>query len=390
MWTAQNRLRGWRFDVLLAAALSVAGQLELVLNLSRVTPPVPLQVLAFLTMTGSVAVRRTAPVLAAALVSTGLLVQEVLAGPAPVLSGFLAYLVVSYSLGRHAVGWALASGIVVFLASFVSYLPATGSATAGDGAADLAGNLLITGTLIGAGRAARVVADRAEAAAVRAELAERDRDAAASRAVEQERGRIARELHDIVAHHVSVMVLQAGAARQVLDSTPDRTRTALLAVEHSGRAAIADMRRLLDVLRSEPAAQPDQPQPGLADLTDLAAQFRSVGVPVALDLDLGGREIGAAVAVSAYRIVAEALANVRAHASGARAEVRVRRSGDALAVEVVDSGGTPDHAAAREPGTGQGLVGMRERAALFGGTLQAGRRPGGGFAVSARLPLEEA
>ncbi|MDT0443807.1 sensor histidine kinase [Streptomyces johnsoniae] len=206
---------------------------------------------------------------------------------------------------------------------------------------------------------------------------------ASHRAVTEEQARIARELHDVIAHSVSVVVVQAAAADDVFDERPDQARSALRAIESSGRATLAELRRLLAVVRPEPDER--SPQPGLDRLGELAEPLRAAGLPVSLTVRVPG-PLPAGVEVSAYRIVQEALTNVLRHARARRVEVTARADGDVLEVEVTDDGaGAGVHAGARG---GFGLVGMRERAAVLGGTVAAGPRPGGaGFRVHARLPL---
>ncbi|WP_433281166.1 sensor histidine kinase [Pseudonocardia xinjiangensis] len=209
------------------------------------------------------------------------------------------------------------------------------------------------------------------------------RRAETRRAVLEERARIARELHDVLAHTVSVMVVQAGAAADVFDVSPERARAAVCAIESSGRNAQAELRRFLRTVRPDPGMD-DEPQPGLADLTALAASVTRAGLPVALDVDVH-TDVQAGVALSAYRIVQEALTNTLRHAHATRAQVAVRLLEGELLVDVHDDGrGMPGRSAA-----GQGLVGMRERAELLGGRLRTAPDPDGGFRVSARLPLQE-
>jgi signal transduction histidine kinase len=219
----------------------------------------------------------------------------------------------------------------------------------------------------------------------RAERAERDRAAEARRAVAAERARIARELHDVVAHHVSVTVVQAGAARQVLDTDPERTRSALVAIEDAGRRALTATPSLLRALRTDDADEARAPQPTLADLADLVAGVTAAGLPVTLRIEGAQRPLPPSLDLSAYRIVQEALTNSLKHAGPARAEVVIRYGREDLEVTVIDDG---DGALRpRVAGSGHGLVGMQERVALFGGELHTGAPPQGGFAVRARLPL---
>jgi signal transduction histidine kinase len=223
----------------------------------------------------------------------------------------------------------------------------------------------------------RVVGDRER----RAQLAERERDVAAREAVLEERSRIARELHDVIAHNVSMIVVQAGAERRVLDGTGGSTRDVLAGIEHIGRGALTEMRRLVGMLRTE-GADPLTPQPGLDDLPRLVTQVREAGLPVELHVVGDRHPIPVGIELSAYRIVQEALTNALKHAGEATATVRVRYASDVLELEISDDG----HAAEAAASGGHGLVGMRERAALCGGRFVAGRGPGGGFTVRALLP----
>jgi signal transduction histidine kinase len=225
----------------------------------------------------------------------------------------------------------------------------------------------------------RVVGDRER----RAQLAERERDMAAREAVLDERARIARELHDVIAHHVSMIVLQAGAERRTLGDTNGPTREVLETIERSGRGALTEMRRLLGMLRDD-ETQPLAPQPRLNDVSNLVAQLREAGLPVELHIDGERRELAAGIELSAYRIVQEALTNALKHGGDARAGVHLHYGADTLELEIIDDGtGT----GSRPPNSGHGLVGMRERVALHGGLLDAGRRPNGGYAVRVQLPI---
>jgi signal transduction histidine kinase len=212
------------------------------------------------------------------------------------------------------------------------------------------------------------------------------RQDAARRAVADERARIARELHDVVAHNVSLIVVQAVAAEDVFDAKPEVARDALRKIEASGRAALAELRRLLETVRPDSADEANAPQPGLNRLDALAEAVEAAGLKVALHREGAPVDLPAGVDLSAYRIVQEALTNTLRHAGATRADVTVRYGADEIGVEVVDdgSGSTPD---ATEVTTGHGLVGMRERAALLGGTIEVGAAPGGGFRVHAELPL---
>ena len=215
----------------------------------------------------------------------------------------------------------------------------------------------------------------------------------AARAVAEERSRIARELHDVVSHAISVTVLQARGARRTLDSDPAAARAALDAIEQTNTAALGDMRRLLAVLRdTEPDGRDDAhaPQPSLAHLDSLVAQVRGSGIPVSVEVSGDDRDVPPGVDLSAYRIVQEALTNALKHAEASPTRVRLDYSDDALTVTVVDDG-SPTSAAPRGP-AGHGLIGIRERVAVVGGDVEAGPDGHGGFRVRARLPytLEDA
>jgi signal transduction histidine kinase len=216
----------------------------------------------------------------------------------------------------------------------------------------------------------------------------RDREVATREAVVAERGRIARELHDVVAHHMSVMVVQAEAARAVGGRDPGAANEALRQIEASGRTGLAEMRRLLEILKSQEDGDGREPQPGLAQLGGLIEGMGSTGMLVESEVSGPPRPLPPGVDLSAYRIVQEALTNTLKHAGGPRAHVLVRYEPDAVEVEVVDDGPGPPPAQANGASAGHGLIGMRERVQLFGGELDAGPRPGGGFRVWARLPAE--
>src|SRR6266540_2493893 len=234
-----------------------------------------------------------------------------------------------------------------------------------------------------AGFALRERAEQAEAAETRATLAERERDAAARIAVAEERARIARELHDIVAHAVSVMVLQVGAVRHRLPDALAEDRDALRGVEQAGRTALAEMRRLLGVMRYDGDDVELMPQPGLDGLDSLLGEIRRAGLPVRLHLDGEPFPLPGAIDLSAYRIVQEGLTNSLKHARASKADVTVRYRPDELQLEVRDDG----EGGSTTDGLGHGLVGVRERGKIYGGEMSAGTANGGGFILSTRLPL---
>jgi len=296
----------------------------------------------------------------------------------------------SYALAAHdTLGRAIA-GLAVAVPGLTIFTTATHQSALGmvnprtllggqvqGGTGYLAGEILLF-WLVGV-----FVRGRRQAAALAARNAALQRQA--EQAVTAERARIARELHDIVAHHLSVVVLQAAGAR-ASGQASDRT---LEKIEHSGRQALTEMRRLLGMLR-EPDEEPAlTPQPGLAELPALAESVRAAGLPVHLVIDGIDAALPPAVDVSAYRIVQEALTNVLKHAGSACAEVSIGYVDDSVTIEVTDDGpglDTADPLWAEATQGGRGLTGMRERVALFGGEVRAGPGPDGGFAVRARLP----
>ena len=215
-----------------------------------------------------------------------------------------------------------------------------------------------------------------------AELAS-ERDIRAKAAVEAERMRIARELHDVVAHNVSVMTIQATAASRILANDPEAALDALASIERTGRETVDEMRILLGVLRERGADEPFAPQPGLAELDELAERVRSAGLPVEVVVEGRPRTLAAGLDLAAYRIVQEALTNVLKHARGAQAGVTVRYTDTALELEVVDNGSGNGGGG----GAGNGLVGLQERVAMYGGQLEMGRRHEGGWVLRARLPV---
>jgi signal transduction histidine kinase len=235
------------------------------------------------------------------------------------------------------------------------------------------------------GRWMRARAVQAQIDREQAERLDATRELHAETAAVEERTRIARELHDVIAHSVSLMVIQAGGARLVMDGEPDRAEESLLSVERAGRDALAEMRGLLGALGDGRDPRALAPQPGLAELDDLLAGARESGVQADLHIDGEPASVSPALDLCAYRIVQEALTNAIKHAAPARSEVRVRWRDSALELEISDDG--RGSGAVNGAGGGHGIAGMRERVALHGGSVDAGPRAGGGFAVRAQLPL---
>jgi signal transduction histidine kinase len=236
----------------------------------------------------------------------------------------------------------------------------------------------------------RIVNARMELAAHLREKAarlERDQQERARLAVAEERARIAREMHDVVAHNLSVMVVQSSAAKRMISRNPERASEALASVEKTGREALAEMRRMLDMLRGDEEKAALAPQPSIDQLDTLLDRAREAGLDVDLEVEGERRRVQSSVDLSCFRIVQEALSNTIEHADAEHAHVRLRYGREAVEVDVTDDGrGVP----ARDPdnGRGHGLLGMRERVAMLGGSLEAGYRAGGGFEVRATLPLE--
>ncbi|GIH15750.1 sensor histidine kinase [Rugosimonospora africana] len=439
-------------DVALAAGLAVAGVLWVVVTVrhpsgddagplkmpfppgigfDRPPPPIPgvppqpeehvewvRPLLVNLFATLPVAIRRRLPYLAFAAALTGVFaIREGL-----VLPGFVGILMCAYSTVAYGRRLAVALGMLLVAA-------AAAAAAFDESIPSMPGWLTPFAVLAPIGLAAatiRSTRDRAVAAARRADAVVRERDAATRAAIAEERAHIARELHDLVSHHVSVMVIQAGGAGKILDSRPDLVAAALAAIEASGRDAMAELRHLLGLIA--PLDDTLRPQPGLADLDALAGSVRAAGQPVTLDRVDGAVPHGMELTV--YRIVQEGLTNAMRHAPGARTTVHIHReNASTLTVRVRNEAPTdlvgdwsgswrgvrraePDwsegpgagHAApagrgsettaarsegGRAPeGGGAGLVGLRERLRLLGGTLETRRRVGGGFELCARIPVE--
>ncbi|WP_405623367.1 sensor histidine kinase [Streptomyces sp. NBC_00076] len=252
--------------------------------------------------------------------------------------------------------------------------------------------LWILGPLAMAANGLRTWRVRTDEGRARLTAVEREQAEALRRAVDEERARIARELHDVVTHNVSVMVIQAGAARRVMRAVPDEADEALLAVEASGRAAMTELRHVMGLLTmgggNEEATRAENltPQPGLEQLETLIGRVRDTGVPVALEITGAVRPMPPGIELTAYRVVQEALTNTVKHASGASATVSVEYAPDRLRVEVSDTGGRPGPGVAT--GNGRGLLGLRERLSVYDGTLRTGQRLTGGYRVEALIPLE--
>jgi signal transduction histidine kinase len=300
-----------------------------------------------------------------------------------VVSLFVVGMAVAFLLGnlRNAVQAGIGLAVVLGSAAIIVYkIP-------GHSAAELVFIPLEFAISWLAGFLLRETAEQAEAAEVRATLAEQEKEAEALRAVVDERTRIARELHDIVGHAVSVMTVQTSGVRRLLRSEQEQEREALLAVERTGREALAEMRRVVGALRDPDEGPALAPRPSLSRVDKLVAQARETGLPVDLEIEGEPVPLPAGVDLTAYRLVQEGLTNAIKHAAARHAEVRVRYDSGHVEIEVCDDGRGADGANPASNGGGHGLVGMRERVSIYGGELEAGPRPGGGFQLRARIPV---
>jgi signal transduction histidine kinase len=373
-----------RSDVVLAAVLAAGAQAEVWLSGydSR-----PLLAATTLVCCLALAERRRRPLAVGLLVALAFAAGQSLTGLVTELAtGTLPVLLSTYTAAALlALRPALAAGAATFAAAQLSAVVGAGTPSVSSSAYAA----LVVGVAWGVGR---VVAARHEHVAVleeRNRLLERERDTQARAAVAAERARLSRELHDVVAHGVSLMVVQAGAAEGVLRTRPEAAQQALREVRTAGREALAELRRMLDLLRDDPReGDAPAPAPGLADLPALAQAVGSSGLRVDLRMP-ECPPVPQALGLSAYRIVQEALTNALKHAGGTCVVIDVRSDGTALAVEVCDDGRGTGGAPNAPGGAGHGLVGMRERVGMFGGTLEAGPT-GAGWRVRALLPLDRA
>jgi signal transduction histidine kinase len=327
--------------------------------------------------------RRPAPLFTAGALATGIAVDVVfVSSTAPFIGAFFPVLITAYSLAAYEESpWRSLAGLAALAGAVVSVsasVPGMGSLV------DLGSNLLFLACAWVLGRFIRQKRLDARALSRRAADLERDREREAREAVELERGRIARELHDVIAHSVSLMGIQAAAAEQVLTLEPERAREPLRAIQGTAREAVDELRRLLGVLRESNGKGGLTPQPGLAALGSLAEQMRAAGLPVELRVEGAcAAGLSAGIELSAYRIVQEALTNALRHAGGAPATVVVRHLPDELVIEVTDRGGGGGGSNGK---VGHGLIGMRERVALYGGAISTGTSAEGGYRVHASLP----
>lgn len=396
----------WTADAILAFLLTVAVLNTLGEGIDRpvVVPPIPapavpdglvilpgpvpqvswwMPPLAVLT-TLPLAVRRRYPLAAFWAVTCSTLLLHHAAGPDESIQyTFVACLVVAYSAAMYSPY--RVSAVALSLVAGAALIAQARDSTAPDVKAGYVPFFL----LLAIGFAANTIHTWKQ----RVADLEAEQEASTRLAVERERSRIARELHDVVTHNVSVMVIQAGAARKVMDAAPDQARDALLAVESGGRAAMAELRHVMGLLTMDsdgpdPAATADlAPQPGLGQVAALADRIRETGVPVELSVTGAPVPLSAGADLAAYRVVQEGLTNTVRHAAGAGVRISVHYAPGEVRVDVADTGGRATSSAAS--GNGRGLTGLRERLAVYGGTLQAGPRPTGGYRLRAVIPVEE-
>ena len=369
-------------DGLLALVFGAAMQIE-VSFVDAPTADLLAARAALLVLAVALAFRRIAPVICMAV---GIVVTIVLERLDPnvdenLVATFFATLILAYSVGAHAEGRRLWAGVAVLVVGCVSAMRLDRPP---GGAEDLLflATIIIAGPVL-LGRLVRSRVKLNQALHEKAAALEQDRAARAADAVTGERERIAGELHHVVSEALASMVGQAGTAEELSRSRSDAAGAAFAAVEETGREALGEIRRLLGVLRREDEELALAPQPSLAHLGDLVARVHASGLAVELDVEGERSPLPSGVDLTAYRLVQEALGGALEAPDARRAAVRVRYAGDELALEVTDEGESP-------PAGDRPLLGMRERVALYGGDLVAGRVGGSGYAVRARLPLERA
>jgi signal transduction histidine kinase len=378
--------REWALDAALAAAVAVVTQLEIwaphvLLRPSHMTGARAAVSVFYLLAAVTLVVRARCPLAAVALICLSLSAEWIVFGSPESFGSFVLPAIGSYSVAAHADRRRAVVGLGMLLATAAVWTLRDPAATSVDkhlqSLAWLAPIPVLW--LIGAYVRRHRLMERGH----RANLARLEREAGARRAVEEERARIARELHDAVGHSVSVMTVQASAVRRLLTPEQKRELEALTAVEQTGREALAEMRRMVGVLRDPGDAPTLAPQPGLSQLGKLLEQVRDAGLPVELRVEGDGIQLPAGVDLTAYRLVQEGLTNALKHSHAQRAVVLVRYEPKAIEIAVTDDG----RGATNTTEGGHGLMGMRERVSVYGGQLSAGPLERGGFELRARLPL---
>ncbi len=388
---AARGLRSARADAVLAGSLLLVGESQVLLGWhdggvgnvpdgSRV-----LRALLCVVLVLPLAWRRTRALIVATVIAVAVVLQVLALAYVPFLAGLLPLAVSNYSVAAYGARRRQLGLVLSFVAVAAMFVTIPEERAGGEVLFTL---FVILGTWL-AGDVVHSRMARAGEAVASAQLEVARQGVSYAEALADERARIARELHDVIAHSVGVMGVQAGAARTLMDTDTEAAREALMAVEETARSSVAELQRLLTMLRGPHDSGDRTPQPGLSELPDLVARMRDAGLPVDLRTE-PPQEVGAGlpagVDLAAYRIVQEALTNALKHA-GTPTLVRLTRGAEGLDVEVCgDLTGTPSTGAAG----GHGIVGMRERAQLYGGTLHAGPDRQGRFVVRARLPVETA
>ena len=374
-------------DALLAAGLAVYGLghiwLGWIPDEGYSGGPRGLDTVVVLLCTVPLAWRRRAPLAAfSVIIATFSLAQPLTSASASFFAGLLPALIGAYSVARYENGRRVLAGIAIGLAGMLLLVATTANFQKSE---ELFFETFLWSSAWLLGWTIRRGERRARDLGMRAERLEREREQQARAAVIDERARIARELHDVVAHGVSVMVVQAGAARSLLPQEDDATRAQLQSIEGIGRQALTEMRHMLEMLRDDDEIALE-PLPGIGQLDALVAAAGEANLPVEVRIDGEPQPLPPGIDLTAYRIVQEALTNAIKHAGPANAHVTVRYRPDALELEVTDDGAGASNG--HRSGVGHGLVGMRERTALYGGELHVGPRgDGAGFAVRVRLPV---
>jgi signal transduction histidine kinase len=365
----RSRLTPERLDLVLAAVLFVGAELQVAFAPARGWA-LASEVLVAGLVTASVAVRRRYPATVGISVQA-LLAAEGLVGHLPAGCVTAAWFCALYALAVWTTWPRFTAGVLFFAAS--NLLPSLGDRVELRSIGDFTAVVVLVMVFL------RIIVGRRDR---QLRVAERERDLARREAVVEERARIARELHDAIAHHVSMMVVQAGAERRVLAPGQESTREVLSTIERVGRSALTEMRRLVGMLRTDDGDDL-APQPSLAAVPALVSGLQDAGFPVELQVDGERRDLPVGIELSAYRVVQEGLTNALKHAGRGHVGVRIRYGPGSLELEIADDGaGTPSDV----PSGGQGLVGIRERVALYGGELEAGPVADGGFRLRVLLP----
>jgi signal transduction histidine kinase len=385
----RSRPAGLLPDLLFALAVAGFAQVDIAYQLDNSTRygPMPAVVISTLVATVVLALRRLMPL------ATAVIVAVAIGGPTLVTpltvtiwGSFVAILVATYSVARYGDSRRAVIGAAAIVATVVVvFLRNPDSGTVG--------NIPFVGVPVAAclvaGRVLRARARSQSHDRARARQLEVEREEAIRTALAEERARIARELHDIVAHCVSVMVVQAGAAEDLLDRDPQRARAPLQSVQETGQQAVGELGRMLGLLRGERARLALKPQPGTADLAELVDNMADIGLPVQLTVEGPARLLPPGLDLTVYRIVQEALTNALKHAAPTTAQVVLRYDEQCVAVTVRDTGRAGGSGAAQPNRVGHGLIGMHERVGLYGGTLETVAAPAGGFTVTARIPVAQ-